>query len=160
MISLTRIMAIDPGDRRIGVAISDPSRTLAQPLCVLEWGTRKVPSREAAVEEIGRLCSEHDVQILVVGLPRNMNGTLGPRAEDALAWKQLLEASLPCIVDLEDERLTSKIAEGILIEGDVSRRRRRGKVDKMAAALILQSYLAKTSPRDDCGTRYDGGDNR
>ncbi|MFO8060784.1 MAG: Holliday junction resolvase RuvX [Bacillota bacterium] len=145
-------MAVDPGDRRIGVAISDPSRTLAQPLCVLRWGTREIPTRAAVAERIGRLCREHDVGTVVVGLPRNMNGTLGPRAEDALAWKELLQEELTCRVDLEDERLTTRMAEGVLIEGDVSRRGRRGKVDKMAAALILQSYLARESPQDDCGT--------
>lgn len=136
-----RIMAIDPGDKRIGVAISDPTLTLAQPLCTLEWGTRQVPDREAALRAVADLCSEHGVEVLVVGLARNMDGSLGPRARQALEWKAQLERLVSCRVETQDERLTTKMAEDALISQDYSRRRRKHRIDKLAAALILQTYL-------------------
>ncbi len=136
-----RIIAIDPGDRRIGVAISDPTLTVAQPLCTLEWGTRKIPDFEAAVRAIADLCCEHGAGVLVVGLARNMDGSLGPRARQAIEWKDHLERVVSCKVRMQDERLTTKLAEDVLIAQDHSRRRRKGLIDKLAAALILQTYL-------------------
>lgn len=148
---MARIMAIDLGDKRIGIAVSDPSKTLAQPLCTLHWGDRHVPDCAAAVRRVVELCEEYEVEVLVVGFPRHMDGSVGERAEQALKWKARLETAASCPVQLEDERLTSRIAERVLIEGDVRRADRKAKIDPMAAALILDTYLRR---------RCDGPDSR
>ncbi len=142
---MSRIMALDVGHRRIGVAVSDPARILAQPLCVLEWDEEgsetSLPGRCAVIGRIEQLCRDNDVDTLVVGLPRNMNATLGPQARYTLDFARQLRQRLDCRVVMMDERLTSQSATNLLIEGDISRRGRKGKVDKLAAALILRTYL-------------------
>jgi len=130
-----RIMGLDYGDRRIGVALSDALGWTAQPLGMIE--------RDAGgeLERISELVREHEVSEIVVGLPKNMNGTIGERGEICIEFAQALRQRLSIPVHLWDERLTTAAATKTLLEADVSRRKRKQVVDKMAAALLLQNYL-------------------
>ncbi len=127
---------MDYGDRRIGVALSDALRWTAQGLEMVE---RKPDGSEFG--RISELVREHDVSEIVVGLPKNMNGTIGPRGEICMAFAEELRQQLSVPVHLWDERLTTVAATRMLLEADVSRRKRKQVVDKMAAALLLQNYL-------------------
>jgi putative holliday junction resolvase len=131
-----RYLGIDFGTKRIGVAVSDELGLTAQPLPTLEPSTD-----EAAVRAIRGLMDQYGVLEIVMGLPKNMNGTLGPSAERALAFARRLEESVSAKVTMWDERLTSMAAERLLIEADLSRAKRKRHVDQMAAALILQGFL-------------------
>jgi len=130
-------MALDVGTRRIGVALSDTLAMIAQPFSTLRTGS----GGGIPLAEIRAIVEDRDVELIVVGLPLRMDGTHGPEAEAATAAAQKLEADLGVEVVLEDERLTSVEAERLLIEAGVRRRDRKGATDRIAAALILQSYL-------------------
>jgi putative Holliday junction resolvase len=129
-------MALDLGDRRIGVAVSDALGWTAQGVGVVE---RHRDGRE--IGEIERIVREREVSEIVVGLPRNMDGSIGPRGEICIAFAEMLRGKLQLPVHLWDERLTTAAAERTLLEADVSRKKRRQVVDKLAATLILQHYL-------------------
>ncbi|WP_145150178.1 Holliday junction resolvase RuvX [Paenibacillus xylanexedens] len=137
-----KILGLDYGDRRIGVATSDAFGWTAQGLEVLE---RRRDEGEFA--RIAELVREHEISEIVVGLPKNMNGTVGPRGEICIAFAERLRDELNLPVHLWDERLTTMAAERTLIEADVSRKKRKQVVDKMAASLILQNYLDANSRR-------------
>ncbi|GIO34846.1 MULTISPECIES: Holliday junction resolvase RuvX [Paenibacillus] len=131
-----RIMGLDYGDRKIGVAVSDLLGWTAQGLEVVE---RRRDGSE--LERIASLVRDYEVEEIVVGLPKNMNGTIGPRGEICIDFADKLKEMLKLPVHLWDERLTTVSAERTLIEADVSRKKRKQVVDKMAASLILQNYL-------------------
>ena len=132
-----RIMGLDIGERRIGVALSDELMLTAQGLCVLE---SKGVAKDIA--RIGELSEKYAVTRLLLGLPRNMDGSRGPMAQKVLEFGRLLLAREPGIpVEFWDERLTTTAAQRVLLEADVSRARRRQVVDKVAAVLILQGYM-------------------
>jgi putative Holliday junction resolvase len=131
-----RILGLDYGDRRIGVALSDAFGWTAQGLETIE---RKREGDE--FRRVEALVKEHDVEAIVVGLPKNMNGTIGPRGEICMAFAEELKQKLSMPVHLWDERLTTVAATRTLLEADVSRRKRKLVVDKLAAALLLQNYL-------------------
>lgn len=133
----TRIMALDPGTKRIGVALSDELGWTAQPL-----ETYERRSLEADLAHIKTLVSRHEVCRVVLGMPIRLDGSLGPAAMQSLEFMQQLEQILAVPVVAWDERLTTKAAEDLLIEANVSRRKRKGTVDRVAAAILLQSYLA------------------
>ena len=135
-----RIMGLDYGDRRIGVALSDLFGWTAQGLEVID---RKKQGAEQ--ERIAELVRQYEVTEIVVGLPKNMNGTVGPRGEICISFAEELKEKLGVPVVLWDERLTTMAAERTLIEADVSRKKRKAVVDKMAASLILQNYLDSKS---------------
>ncbi len=137
-----RVMGLDYGDRRIGVAVSDAMRWTAQ-------GTEVVERRRDRSElgRIAELVKEHEVSEIVVGLPKNMNGTVGPRGEISMEFADELKEMLNIPVHLWDERLTTVAAEKTLLEADVSRKKRKLVIDKMAATLILQNYLDSKSKR-------------
>ncbi|MDT3424997.1 putative Holliday junction resolvase [Paenibacillus forsythiae] len=137
-----RKLGLDYGDRRIGAAVSDAFGWTAQGLETIE---RRRDGSE--LERIRRLIEEYEVSEVVVGLPKNMNGTVGPRGELCIEFANRLRETLGLPVSLWDERLTTVSAERVLIEGDVSRKKRKGIVDKMAAVLILQNYLDANSKR-------------
>lgn len=135
-----RVLGIDLGQERVGLAISDQSGILAQPLAVLPAREDVLwPRLQAVVEEFG-------VTAVVVGLPLNMNGSRGPQAERAELFAREAEERLHLPVHLWDERLTTRVAERALIETGLSRRRRHGIVDKVAAVIILQGYLDRQAP--------------
>ncbi len=131
-----RVVALDVGDVRIGIAVSDPSRTIAQPLEVYRRVGYGPDSRH-----ILSLCETYGTQTVLLGLPLNMDGTPGPQAEKARAFGQvLMDAGLSVLY--QDERLTTVTAERTLIDGGVRRQERRQHVDKLAATLILTQWLA------------------
>jgi putative Holliday junction resolvase len=131
-----RVLAIDPGSVRIGLALSDPSGTIAQPLGVL--------ARRSEPEDLKRLeqvVKEHSVDLIVVGLPRTMGGRLEAAAHQAQAFGELVRRGTGRPVAYWDERLTTVAAERYLIEQGKGRSKRRQEVDRMAATLLLQGYL-------------------
>lgn len=131
-----RILAVDYGTVRIGLALSDPSGFLAQSLDVLR---RK--SDEDAVAKIATIVDERDVHEVVVGLPLNMNGSEGEKATICRRFAQMLESELGKPVHMFDERLTTVAAQRTLIEQDVRRNKRKQVVDAVAATVLLQTYL-------------------
>lgn len=133
-----RIMAIDYGDARTGIAISDPTGLLAGETRVIQ--TKK---QEIVVEEITALARQYQVGELVLGYPKNMNGTLGPRAEKSEALAQVLQETTKLPVLLWDERRTTVDAHRILSETGNRGKQRREKVDAVAATLILEGYLTR-----------------
>jgi len=143
-VAVTRYLGLDLGTRRIGVAVSDELGFTAQPLQTLEPKTE-----DEALAAIRSLLDRYGVREVVVGLPKNMNGTLGPAAEQALAFAKRLEEGGLAKVTLWDERLTSRAAERLLIEADVRRSKRKRAVDQMAAVLILQGFLDRSRHQQD-----------
>lgn len=137
-----KILGLDYGDRRIGVALSDAFGWTAQGLEVIE---RRREGNE--IERITELVKKNEVSEIVVGLPKNMNGTVGPRGEICIEFAEKLRETLDLPVHLWDERLSTVSAERTLVEADVSRKKRKKVVDKMAASLILQNYLDAKSTR-------------
>lgn len=138
----SRILALDPGSKRIGVALSDELGWFAQPLETYERRSLKLD-----VAHIQDLVERHEVAEVVMGLPILMDGRPGAQAEAARLFMERLAQDLPVPVVAWDERLTTKAAERLLIEADVSRQKRKGAVDRVAAALLLQSYLENRSTR-------------
>ena len=136
-----RIMGLDYGTKTVGVALSDELGITAQPIMTIERKSEnKLRKTLAKIEE---LIDEYKVSFVVLGYPKNMNNTIGPRGETTLEFKEKLENKLGIPVFLEDERLTTKQAENILINNDTSRKKRKKVIDSMAATIILQSYLDK-----------------
>lgn len=131
-----RIMGLDVGNKRIGVALSDPLKLTAQGHCVIE---RR--SLDTDMNRITAICREYQVGIIVVGLPLNMNGTEGPKALEVRTFARKLQNCSGLPVEFYDERLTTKSAERLLINADVSRKKRKQVIDKLAAVNILQYYL-------------------
>jgi putative Holliday junction resolvase len=131
-----RVMALDLGELRIGVALSDETETLASALTTLHAvGPRK------DAQAIAALVREHDAGALVVGVPWRLDGSLGPQAAKALAFVERLRRSLRVPIVTRDERLTSVAADERLAEAGVSRRARKARIDRASAVLILQEYL-------------------
>ncbi len=131
-----RVLGLDLGSRRIGVAVSDPMGWTAQGLATIQ---RR--SDQHAIDEIRRLVEELGVERIVVGLPRNMDGTIGPQARKVLAFAAMLRAALGLPVQSWDERLTTVAAQKSMTETRLSRSRRKLTVDRIAAQLILQGFL-------------------
>lgn len=135
-----RIVALDIGDVRIGVAVSDFMRIIANPR---ETYIRK--NEDADIEYFIQLAKKEEADTFVVGLPINMDGTEGPRVEICRAFGEKLREKSGLKVDYQDERLTTVTAERMLIEADVRREKRKQVIDKVAATIILESYLNRMS---------------
>lgn len=133
-----KTMGLDVGSKTIGVALSDDLGWTAQGLTTILWQESNMTSADQELEEIIRT---HQVELAVVGLPKNMNGTIGPRGEASQHFARRMEKKHGIKTILWDERLTTMAAERILLEADVSRKKRKKVIDKMAASLILQNYL-------------------
>lgn len=129
-------MGLDVGEKRIGVALSDLLGYTAQGLCVIE--RRKL---EYDLSRLREIITGQEVDRLVVGMPYNMDGTVGWKAEEVKAFGEMLASEFGLPVDYQDERLSTKAVEGTLIAADVSRKKRRQVIDKLAAVYILQGYL-------------------
>ncbi|WP_026475818.1 Holliday junction resolvase RuvX [Alkaliphilus transvaalensis] len=138
---MARMMGLDVGDKTIGVAASDLMGWTAQGIETIQRiGIKK------DLRRLEELVEEYEVHKFVVGLPKNMNGTLGPQGEKTLEFVERLKKRFPKIeVVLWDERLTTVAAERALIQADVSRKKRKEVIDKMAAVYILQGYLDSVS---------------
>jgi len=134
---MQRIIGIDFGEARTGIAVSDPLGITAQGLDTLqEKDIVKV------VEHLCEISKEYDASEFVVGFPKNMNGSIGERGERTQEFAKLLEEQSRLHVKLWDERLTSSAAHNVLAEANISGKNRKGAVDKIAAVMILQSYMA------------------
>ena len=133
-----RIMGLDVGSKTVGVSLSDAFGWTAQGFKTIQINEDK---GEYGFEEIGTLIAENEVSKVVVGLPKNMNGTIGPRGEASQFFADELNKRFGVPVVLWDERLTTVAAERVLLEADVSRKKRKKVIDKMAASMILQGYL-------------------
>lgn len=131
-----RILGLDVGERTIGVAVSDGLGLTAQGVTVI-----RRRDLQADLEELGRLVQEYSVGKIVVGVPRRTDGSYGPEAEKVRAFARKLEGEFNLPVEYWDERFSTAAAERILLEGDVSRAKRKQVIDKVAAAVILQAYL-------------------
>lgn len=131
-----RIMGLDIGDKTIGVAVSDLMGMTAQGI-----KTIKRTSKKNDIEEIKQIIKEKQVNLIVSGLPKNMNGTIGPQGEKVQKFCELIKEETGLEIEFWDERLTTVAAEKTLITADVSRKKRKNVIDMMAAVLILQGYL-------------------
>lgn len=133
-----KILGIDLGSRTVGMAISDYLEIIANPL-----GTPRINENDlqSALECVKIEVQKNDVKKIVLGLPKNMDGSIGFQAEYCLEFKKMLEEELKLPVIMIDERLTSKLVENVMISADMSRKKRKQNVDKLAATVILQGYL-------------------
>ena len=130
---MSKILGLDIGTKRIGVALSDPMNIIAQPNCAI---IRK--NDEYAIQKIQEICNNNQVKIIVVGLPKNMNGTIGSQAQDCIEFSKKLEGYS---IVYEDERLTSHQAENILRDLNKKYTKDKKQVDIKSACIILQQYL-------------------
>jgi putative holliday junction resolvase len=135
-----RIMGLDYGEKTIGVAVSDPMGWTAQGVKTIRRAGIK-----SDINEIINIVKEYNVEKIVLGLPKNMNGTIGPSGEKAMEFGEILKSELNLEVIFQDERLTTVAAQRVLIEADMSRKKRKQVIDTVAATYILQGYLDKTS---------------
>ncbi len=135
-----RYLGIDLGSKTVGLAMSDTTLTIASTYKTIFF---KDEDYNSTINEIKDIIKENNITKIILGLPKNMNNTLGERAEITLKYKELLEQSTDLPVIMFDERLTSVISNSILIEADMSRKKRKKKVDSIAAQIILQDYLNK-----------------
>jgi putative Holliday junction resolvase len=131
-------MGLDVGTKTVGIALSDELGWTAQGLETLKINEEE---NEFGFDQLGKIIKEHQVSKVVVGLPKNMNGTIGPRGEACQRFAKEIENLFGLPVILWDERLTTMAAERVLLEADVSRKKRKKVIDKMAAVMILQGYL-------------------
>jgi putative Holliday junction resolvase len=134
-----RVMGLDVGSRTVGVAVSDPMGWTAQGIEIIRINEDE---NNFGYERLGELVKEYEVTRFVVGLPKNMNNTIGPRAEASQAYGKAIEERFGLPVDYQDERLTTVQAERMLVEqANTSRAKRKKVIDKLAAVMILQNYL-------------------
>ena len=135
-----RILALDHGSKRIGVAVSDETKTIAQPL-------EYIPAEPFTgfLERLRQLIREKEIDLILIGLPRNMDGSYGPAAEKVQTFTGVLGGAITVPIKMWDERLTSAQANRVLIQGGARRAKRKEKVDQTAAAILLQSYLDGSS---------------
>lgn len=131
-----RILGIDWGERRVGMAVSDPMGMIATPLRVAE-----VRNDAEAVTAARDALAETEAELIVVGLPLNMDGTSGPKVQQVMAFCRKLESAVDVPVATSDERLSSRLVERAMLEGDLSRKKRKSVRDMLAAQVILQGYL-------------------
>lgn len=131
-----RMMGLDVGEKTIGVAVSDELGLTAQGVTVIRRKNHKQD-----MTRLQEIAHAYDIEAIVVGLPRNMDGTVGPRAQQCQSFAKQVQSTLGLPVHLWDERLTTLSAERTLVSADISRRRRKQVVDKIAASLILQGFL-------------------
>ena len=133
-----RIMGLDVGSKTVGVAISDELGWTAQGIETISIDEEK---GEYGFERVQELAGNYKVEKMVVGFPKNMNNTVGPRGEASLAYADKLKELLGLPVVMWDERMSTMAAERVLLEADVSRKKRKKVIDKMAAVMILQGFL-------------------
>ncbi|MBR1385249.1 MAG: Holliday junction resolvase RuvX [Bacilli bacterium] len=134
-----RYIGLDLGSKTLGVSLSDPSGLIASSYTII----RHNEEYERLIEDVKKIVEEKEVKKIVLGLPKNMNGTIGPKGELSYKFKEKLEEKLKIEVILEDERLSTKEATNLLIKNDTSRKKRKNVIDSVAATIILQSYLDK-----------------
>lgn len=132
-----KYLGLDLGSRTLGVATSDYTETIATSYKTI----RHNEEYDRLINEVKIICDELNISAIVLGFPKNMNNTIGPKGQLSLEFKEKLEQALSIPVYLEDERLTTKTATDLLIMGNVSRKKRKKVVDSVAATIILQTFL-------------------
>lgn len=137
---MTRIMGLDVGDKTVGVALSDPLFITAQP-----YETIKRTKAKFDIDRIEQIVVEKEISLIVVGLPKNMNNTIGPQSMKVMSFVDLIKKRIDIEIVYEDERLTTVQSESVLIDMNVRRENRKTHIDKIAASFILQSYLDRRS---------------
>ncbi len=135
-----RLLGLDLGSKTIGIAISDKLGIIASTYKTIFF---EEGNSLTSLDELKNIIKDENISKIVLGFPKNMNNSIGPRAEESLKFKKILEDELNIEVILEDERWTTVQANRILIDANISRKKRKTKVDKLAATYILQSYLDK-----------------
>lgn len=135
-----RILGLDVGSKTIGVAISDPLGWTAQGITTIRRS-----KKEQDIEEIKKICKEYSVETIVIGLPKNMNNTIGEAGERVLELSEIVKEATGLKIEMWDERLTTVAAHKAMLEADLSRDKRKKIVDKIAAIYILQGYLDRLS---------------
>ncbi|HZW67142.1 MAG TPA: Holliday junction resolvase RuvX [Pseudogracilibacillus sp.] len=133
-----RTLGLDVGSKTIGVAISDPFQVTAQTLKTIYWDENDMSSADAALDDI---IKDYEITKIVVGLPKNMDGSIGERAKITEIYANRIARQFNIHVELFDERLSTMSAERTLLEADVSRKKRGKVIDQVAATIILQNYL-------------------
>ena len=135
-----KYLGLDLGTRSLGVSISDTTKTVAT-----TYGTITFQEKDygKAIKELAAIMEKEPVEKIILGYPKNMNGTIGPRALETEEFKTMLEEKFNIEVILQDERLSTKEATGYMIKADMSRKKRKQKIDSLAANIILQTYLDK-----------------
>lgn len=133
---MTRVMGLDVGDKTIGVALSDPMFLIANPLETIK---RKKASLD--IDRLVEIINEYDVETIVVGLPKNMNNSIGPQSMKVMSFVDLLKKQTDKEIVYQDERMTTLQSERVLIDMDVRRENRKEHIDKIAASFILQTFL-------------------
>ncbi|MDD4282890.1 MAG: Holliday junction resolvase RuvX [Bacilli bacterium] len=136
-----RILGLDLGTKTLGLAISDLTKTIANPLMTLRFEELDYDSLLPRLQE---LVINEQIEKLVLGLPKNMNNTIGSRAEETILFKEKLENYLNIEVVLQDERKSTIEATNYMLEANMSRKKRKEKIDGLAASIILQTYLDRT----------------
>ncbi len=134
-----RYLGLDLGSRTLGVAISDKSGTIARNLEII----RHNEDYDSLVPKVKEIVEEYGVDEIVLGYPKNMDNTVGYKAKLSEEFKKKLEDEIEIPVNLQDERLSTKEAQDVLIKGDISRKKRKKVIDSMAACIILETYLNK-----------------
>ena len=134
-----RYLGLDLGSRTLGVSISDATGFIASSLTTI----RHNEEYDKLLDEVVNLVNENKIDAIVLGFPKNMNNTIGPKGELSIEFKEKLESRLDIPIYLQDERLTTKSATDTLIQGNVRRKDRKKVVDSLAATIILQSFLDK-----------------
>ena len=137
-----RILGLDIGSKTIGVAISDPLGWTAQGITTIRRS-----KKEQDLEEIKKICKEYSVETIVIGLPKNMNGSIGESGERVLEFSEQIKSFTGLKVEMWDERLTTVAAHKAMLEADLSRGKRKKIVDKIASIYILQGYLDRISSK-------------
>ena len=135
-----RYLGLDLGTRTLGISISDETKTIASTLKTIRFNDSEY---EELLPELKNIISEYNIVKMVLGFPKNMNNTIGNRCETTLEFKKLLEDKFDIEVVLQDERLTTVEATNYMLEADISRKKRKKKIDSLAANIILQTYLDK-----------------
>ena len=135
-----RYLGLDLGTRTLGLALSDVTGTIASPLKTIRF---EEENYDSLLPQLKDLVTEYQVETLVLGLPKNMNNSMGERAETTLAFQKKLEEYLGKKVVMQDERLSTVEATNYMLAADISRKKRKKKVDSLAANIILQTYLDK-----------------
>lgn len=135
-----KYLGLDLGTRSLGVAISDITKTIATTYKTIRFDDSDY---ESAINELSTIIESEPIEKIVLGFPKNMNNTVGPRALTTLEFKELLEKHFDIEVVMQDERLSTKEASSYMIQADMSRKKRKQKIDSLAANIILQTYLDK-----------------
>ena len=135
-----RYLGLDLGTRTLGLSLSDTTLTIASALKTIRFNE---DDYEFLLDELDRVIKEYDITKLILGYPKNMNNTIGEKCELVLKFKEMLETKFNLPVMLQDERLTTVEATNYMIAADISRKKRKKKVDALAANIILQTYLDK-----------------